>query len=1189
MAIIGNLISNLKLNTAEFTSGLNSAQQALGNFGKMATRAGSQLTQMVTLPLVGAAAGVVKFGSDFESAFAGVKKTVDATPEGFAKIQQGLRDMSKEIPASAAELSGIAEIAGQLGISGVDNILEFTRVTQEMADSTVLTAEAAATGMAQFMNMTADSGESVRDLGNVIVKLGNNFATTEEKILSMAQRFGGTATTVGVTRSEVFAFATALSSVGIEAEAGGTAISKAFAKMDSAVATGSANVSKFAQIAGMSTEQFAQAFRENAADAMTEFLLGLQAIIDSGQSVTPLLDSMGMKSVRLSDMLKRASIGGGELTEALEMARTEIQGGNALAEEAAKRYETFDSQLKILKNSFMDVFITLFQAARPILIDVLKATRGFVENALVPMANAFAALPEPVRLVIVGIGAMVAAAGPLLLIAGKVAFALENVMALTGSGVGLFTKLGAKLGGMTGILSKLTPWLGRVASIFTGPVGWIVGIGTLIPLIADLTGNSEAMGKIWDALARIGKAAIDILVGSFWLLVDAVQQAYSYVADTRAWQVFVEAVQWAWDGVKRFVGWLLDKAGVVLGWIADKLEWLASWFNETTDETENAVEALKTLKPEVEDNSKSVEDLKNKLTRVVPSLEGFSGATDEAKEKVKKLTDEEKKAAKIAEMLADAQWKLKKATHGGAFAFKDQMEGLESLDGKYHQFSDTTYEAIGNLRKQKEEMDNVLVAISEMHESGFNLVEIQSSLGISWESLKEKALELGIEIPETTMAIIDLGIEAKKTAKESEDLADTWKKTMADIWSKTAQALGKVITGARSFSEAFKGIFKTLGGSMVEIMSAYITKPMMGHFQNFFGGFQTKMKGWTDGLTNKLTGWLGGLGNTMGNMLGGIIGGLGDMLTGGLASLATWGIQEGITWLGNKIKDWVVKDPFKSGSKEILRDFGITGLGEEDISGFVSQLGLSKDQFKGIRKDVLSSPLAFQKLLLPLAQATGQVDKLVASFKNFTAFGKTWDLSAAAAQAAAGDMSAFNQAFMEIWGNQKTWLDDVLPNWKELLVGIKDTAQDPFGAETGSETDDWLNELNQNTETAGKVVDTVSKGMDDLVAKLTDVMDHISLKFDDLFLKIEDMLAGMTGNFEVGANSVLAGLFGGGASNGTTLNVTVNSRSEDLVATVRSDLIPLLKRELEQNTQGLGSSVVKAVLTGKAGVTSKLF
>lgn len=79
------------------------------------------------------------------------------------------------------------------------------------------------------------SAEDYDRLGATIVDLGNNFATTEADIVEMATRLASTGAITGKTEPQMLAIATALSSVGIEAEAGGSAISKLMKIMEVAV------------------------------------------------------------------------------------------------------------------------------------------------------------------------------------------------------------------------------------------------------------------------------------------------------------------------------------------------------------------------------------------------------------------------------------------------------------------------------------------------------------------------------------------------------------------------------------------------------------------------------------------------------------------------------------------------------------------------------------------------------------------------------------------------------------------------------------------------------------------------------------------------------------------------------------------------------------------------------------------
>jgi TP901 family phage tail tape measure protein len=120
------------------------------------------------------AKSVVNVGLNFESAFAGVRKTVDATEEEFEQFESGLREMSKQMPVTASELAAIAEAAGQLSIKN-ENLLSFTETMAHLGVTTNLTSQEAATALARLANITGMNQENFDRLGSSIVELGNNF------------------------------------------------------------------------------------------------------------------------------------------------------------------------------------------------------------------------------------------------------------------------------------------------------------------------------------------------------------------------------------------------------------------------------------------------------------------------------------------------------------------------------------------------------------------------------------------------------------------------------------------------------------------------------------------------------------------------------------------------------------------------------------------------------------------------------------------------------------------------------------------------------------------------------------------------------------------------------------------------------------------------------------------------------
>ena len=334
---------------------------------------------------------------DFESAMTGVAKTTDLTDDELSTMSDAIKEMSTEIPATTEELAAIAESAGQLGIHK-ESLLDFTEIMAMLGTSTNMTADEAATSLSRLANITGMSQEDFDRLGATIVDLGNNLATTEKEIVDMSMRIAGAGAQVGMTEAEIMSFSGALSSVGIEAEAGGSAFSTLISNMSLAVQQGGDGLEQFADVAGMSAAEFAAAFEEDAAGAIIQFIQGLGNMESEGRSAIAVLDDMGLSDIRMRDALLRAAGASDVFTNALQIGSNAWDENTALVNEATKRYATTQSQLTMMQNAYKNLKVAIGDAYTPALqkaysvgTQVLNAVSQFVKQnpALVNAVTAF--------------------------------------------------------------------------------------------------------------------------------------------------------------------------------------------------------------------------------------------------------------------------------------------------------------------------------------------------------------------------------------------------------------------------------------------------------------------------------------------------------------------------------------------------------------------------------------------------------------------------------------------------------------------------------------------------------------------------------------------------------------------------------------------------------------------------------
>lgn len=478
------------------------------------------------------AIAALKSSVEYESAFAGVEKTVDATEEQLAELKTGILDMSTRMPASATEIANVAEAAGQLGIQ-TDNILSFSEAMIGLGESTNLTSDEAATQLAKFANIMQMSQKDFDKLGATIVDLGNNFATTEADIVDMAMRLAGAGKQVGLSEGQVMGLATALSSVGIEAEMGGSAISKAMVKMQNAVEMGGGklesvlkkagmslheleiisandsmtfkqlcteldmtstevkklitagtNLEDFAKVSGMTTEQFKKQWKEDAAGALSAFIQGLGNAEDKGETAINMLSEMGLTEVRLRDSLLRAANAGDLFNTAISTGTKAWKENTALTKEVDKRYKTTESQIKMLKNEATKLAVEFGNELAPSLRQILKDVKPLLKT-ISDAIKSFSQLDDKTKQNIIRMGALVVALGPTTKAVGGLTSALGTGI----KGIGNFSEAIGNMRTGTTSTNKEVSTLVSVVGGLSSPLG-IATLG-----VTALAG-AWAVGKI---------------------------------------------------------------------------------------------------------------------------------------------------------------------------------------------------------------------------------------------------------------------------------------------------------------------------------------------------------------------------------------------------------------------------------------------------------------------------------------------------------------------------------------------------------------------------------------------------------------------------------------------------------------------------------------------------------------------
>lgn len=472
--------------------------------GAQIREAGTQMTFAIGAPLAAAIGFTVKAFAELEQAMAGVQKTVGGPASAIEALKQEFIEMSNTIPTAATELARMGQVAGQLGI-GVKDIGNFTRVIAEFVRATDVGAEEASFSLARLANIMQIPTSQTRNLASSMVALGNSFAANEPEIIAMSLRIAKAGTVVGLTAGEVFGFSSALASVGVKAQAGGTAISKAFIGINKAVNAGGKKLTIFADIAGVSVDEFTRLFREDAATAFQLFISGLEATRKAGGDVFKTLEDLGLQNIRTQQALLGLMLANDSLTASLALGNKAFEEGTALEKEFAIFLATTSSQLKILWNRVTNAAAVIGKAFSPTIskvIEKLKDVALKVQEWAEKLKDVDVALIES-RLKILGI---VIAAGPMLVVLGS----LVQLLGFAASGFALLGKSLAK----TAVFLATNPFgllivaIGLVIAAFVKFRNSLIEIEGTTARVQDYV--VVAFQMIWEKIKWVGDNVVQL-------------------------------------------------------------------------------------------------------------------------------------------------------------------------------------------------------------------------------------------------------------------------------------------------------------------------------------------------------------------------------------------------------------------------------------------------------------------------------------------------------------------------------------------------------------------------------------------------------------------------------------------------------------------------------------------------------
>jgi TP901 family phage tail tape measure protein len=397
-------------------------------FGEQAAEVGDSLTKNVTLPMVAFGALAGKSAVDYDTAMANVRKTTDMTEAELKQLGEAALESSKSQPVTAEAILNVEALGAQLDVSD-DKLQSFAQTVSGLDIATNMDADTAATDMARFANIVGMSEDEYSNFGSTIVAIGNNMATTESEVANMSLRFASAGHQAGLSESQILGMSAAMSSLGIKSEMGGSALSQIFVDISKSVALGGESLDAYAKAAHVSADEFASAWRDDAAGAFVELLQGIQDSTAAGEDMNVILGDLGITQIRQSDVMRRMAGSVGEVTDALGLSTQAWQDNTALQAEVDTRNESMASRLQVLKNRAEALGIQVGGPLVNALIDVLDESNPLI-GTVETLVQSFADADQGTQQMVIGMAGVAAASGPVLSVVGRLT---EGIGSLTAS------------------------------------------------------------------------------------------------------------------------------------------------------------------------------------------------------------------------------------------------------------------------------------------------------------------------------------------------------------------------------------------------------------------------------------------------------------------------------------------------------------------------------------------------------------------------------------------------------------------------------------------------------------------------------------------------------------------------------------------------------------------------------------
>lgn len=489
--------------------------------------------------VAGLGAAAVKTAADFDAAMSKVAAVSGATGDDLEALREKAREMGEKTKFSASEAAEAMNYMAMAGwktgdmLSGIEGIMNLAAASGE---DLATTSDIVTDALTAFGLTASDAGH----FADILAAASSNANTNVSMMGETFKYAAPVAGALGYSAEDVAEAIGLMANSGIKASQAGTSLRTILTALQGEI-TLSGDAFGELTIQTSNADGTMRGLNDILADCRAAFSQMSES--EAASTAEAIVGKNAMSGFLAIMNAAPADI------EKLNKAITNC--GGAAEDMAGIMQDNLAGQMQILKSQLEELAISFGEMLMPIIRSVVEVVQGFVDK--------LNGMDEQTRQIILTVGLVVAALGPLLIVTGKIISAVGTIM-------------------------TVLPKLQLVFTALTGPVGIAVAaVAALVAIIIALWNNCEgfrnAVTQAWTVIQAAFTTFMEWLQATFAPVWDAVVATMQTV-----FAAFQTAVALAWEAItgifNTFGQFLQEVFGVTWSDVFTGMQNILAWLGE---------------------------------------------------------------------------------------------------------------------------------------------------------------------------------------------------------------------------------------------------------------------------------------------------------------------------------------------------------------------------------------------------------------------------------------------------------------------------------------------------------------------------------------------------------------------------------------------------------------------------------